>query len=1585
MSIVDSSRSIHCIKGEIYNILSLLRLESNWESNSRFYREVPLENDTPLTKMFKSLNEELSNYDTIRELDPMVYLAPFLILIRTPYTSAIVTGAAISSIHKFLLYGFISLHTKNVMTVINELACTVSLCRFESTYTTTEESLFLKILDLILILIRNDAGIFLTHDSVMNLLNTCYKMATIPSSNPLLQLTAENTLAHFILSLFSHLQNISEGKYDDLYKACGQTISSPECDITSLHSNISSEEVDEVTPISDTNSHGNESENNKNTLAIELEIKQSINQHKEHFTEDTLQSVFDFVADLTASQKPQYTRLLGFTLINIIIEMGGEAINKYNSLIKIIQNKVCKNIIINSETDDLSSLSLCLRLIYNLFQTVKDNLKLQLEVFFVSIYIRHLSSTSSSPSQKELVLESLVDFFREPSLVLDIYTNYDCDVQCTNLFEKIFTCLAENSIPETTIASSAISPSLNITSIFTSLNSLSMQVILAMLHSISSRCTRRGNTPTTNFSEDEWVLESKQKKHIFNKFSTLFNNKQYKEATDYALSMSLLTNAEDAKGMAKLIYDCPSIDKTILGDYIAYDKERKPFNAQVRYYFVRQFSYEGLSVDDILRVFLGAFKIPGEAQAIDRILDDLSSYVYLQSPGPFLSSDALFSLLFSCLLLNTDLHNPGVKNKMTLEDFVQNNRGINEHKDLPLDYLTTLYKNIRDREIILYESDLESVNIERWEEALQNKEGRINEGRFTHDENRLAGSCEREMFKLINKQCLDLFFNILNQTEDTLLINKIITGMYDYANISNYYQLDDCYYALYDRLYTSIKPLMKDIYTRGNSTNNLSPLERNKKPYTNHLSIYVLKAYFNLILKNYDNMKGHWNSLFDLCSYLNLYSFISPSPATSLDIPSPTKQVLPTSIHSLSLSLTINTHNSIYINKTFVSSSSLFVALSSLFKSDSATYPSEYITEIQHTLGVIDIPSLFYKSEKLFFDSFKELVECICTFPDNDIFYISSYLESAPVSSLYKYLSLTYIYRLELLYILITKNSQRLSECWNTIYTFLDIILKEAEEANLHYVLERYLVYIFYIIKKLLESRIQRDHILSLLKYVSYIPDSIYISSRRISGLYLLLDNSIVSFTPDFWSLYIHILSLDIYKEENKGMIWLVLCRLLEQKYISIYNYSMINQFALSALTKDNPKWTKPVIDYLFALLVYSTHISTRKRCLSPLPPSLSSSTSSSPVTSASSTPTNRSSLHRTNSNISIDTPNNNSVNTPNGIATIPVENYVVITEDQCWLMGVSSLLMFIEDPSSTLEIIQYVFAKLSIAFSQLMSTPIPSDAALYECFQNMMYHLLCLPNTAPFNTNPKSISVLLSFFSKCFLICIHRLVRQNTFHAYWLKVVTQFTRYSLIEGEIGEMTLEIFKNMIMVMKSDNCFEEASLSTGQNVLLLTWSIVDSISPCIRQQCEYEEIPKNIIEDNNDNSNNNNDNSNNNNDNSNNNNNSDINNNNSDITNTTGIQTITTNSNINDNSNINNTNSNDKSNNNNNDISSINNISDNSNDNNSNNNTIISSASRDITPENTIYPQISSVTSIPPSSPPSSPSLTISTNTTLIPS
>jgi len=99
-------------------------------------------------------------------------------------------------------------------------------------------------------------------------------------------------------------------------------------------------------------------------------------------------------------------------------------------------------------------------------------------------------------------------------------------------------------------------------------------------------------------------------------------------------------------------------------------------------------------------------------------------YLQNKANGIFKSSDAVYVLAFAVIMLNTDLHNPQVKKKMSKEEFLKNNRGINEGENLPNDFLADLYERIKNDEIKM-KSDggkWDKASKKGWLQLAKNKE-----------------------------------------------------------------------------------------------------------------------------------------------------------------------------------------------------------------------------------------------------------------------------------------------------------------------------------------------------------------------------------------------------------------------------------------------------------------------------------------------------------------------------------------------------------------------------------------------------------------------------------------------------------------------------------------------------------------------------------------------------------------------------------------------------------------------------------------------------------------------------------------------
>ena len=81
---------------------------------------------------------------------------------------------------------------------------------------------------------------------------------------------------------------------------------------------------------------------------------------------------------------------------------------------------------------------------------------------------------------------------------------------------------------------------------------------------------------------------------------------------------------------------------------------------------------------------------------IDRVMDSFAAHYCAQNPNIFEERDTCFILSFSIIMLNTALHNPNAKMKISAEQFIKQNKGINSGQDLPPDMLEAIYRNIKE-------------------------------------------------------------------------------------------------------------------------------------------------------------------------------------------------------------------------------------------------------------------------------------------------------------------------------------------------------------------------------------------------------------------------------------------------------------------------------------------------------------------------------------------------------------------------------------------------------------------------------------------------------------------------------------------------------------------------------------------------------------------------------------------------------------------------------------------------------------------------------------------------------------------------
>jgi brefeldin A-resistance guanine nucleotide exchange factor 1 len=151
------------------------------------------------------------------------------------------------------------------------------------------------------------------------------------------------------------------------------------------------------------------------------------------------------------------------------------------------------------------------------------------------------------------------------------------------------------------------------------------------------------------------VIDIKKRKQIMSEGIELFNQSPSK-GIELLCQKGLLKASSDPSDIADWLRRNPNLDKNKIADYICkYDHFiliylhyqtviSRRSNTEVLKAFVYSFPFEGLRIDQALRIFLEAFRLPGEAAEISKIMQYFSGskIVNFLNYGGFLRALVLF-------------------------------------------------------------------------------------------------------------------------------------------------------------------------------------------------------------------------------------------------------------------------------------------------------------------------------------------------------------------------------------------------------------------------------------------------------------------------------------------------------------------------------------------------------------------------------------------------------------------------------------------------------------------------------------------------------------------------------------------------------------------------------------------------------------------------------------------------------------------------------------------------------------------------------------------------------------------------------
>ncbi|UKK03004.2 putative GTP/GDP exchange factor for ARF [Theileria orientalis] len=316
-------------------------------------------------------------------------------------------------------------------------------------------------------------------------------------------------------------------------------------------------------------------------------------------------------------------------------------------------------------TDSITMYSLVLRSLRNLFFNFRYYLKAQMELF-ISHLISSVTGHVMEPKRTrmdivEMNMEFLGEFARNADLLVEVYLNYDCDVKCSNVYGSLVKCLLgcisnyeteyntyksdqskAKKAPVKTVAKKTTQPYKANSGASEALPQLNMEyfalntiqsIIKYMLTDhklyINTNPNSCSNQQQTHTEYDK--LKEKAYKDKLVECSIEFNEAKSNKWIDRGREMGVFSKNYTEKEVAVFLKNGPELDINKLGEYLATHKNQE-FMDRVRKSFCELNHFSGMPIVMAIRLFLSSFRLPGESQQIERLIEIFSKVYFTSQP-----------------------------------------------------------------------------------------------------------------------------------------------------------------------------------------------------------------------------------------------------------------------------------------------------------------------------------------------------------------------------------------------------------------------------------------------------------------------------------------------------------------------------------------------------------------------------------------------------------------------------------------------------------------------------------------------------------------------------------------------------------------------------------------------------------------------------------------------------------------------------------------------------------------------------------------------------------------------------------------
>ncbi|KAG6547191.1 hypothetical protein Mapa_011443 [Marchantia paleacea] len=413
-------------------------------------------------------------------------------------------------------------------------------------------------------------------------------------------------------------------------------------------------------------------------------------------------------------------KLLSLELLQSLLESVGLAFTVNFAFIDSVKAYLCYALLRACVSVDATTYQFACGIFTTLLIRFRESLKGEIGIFFPLIVLRSLDTPDTPVHQRNTVLKMLEKICKEPQMLADVFVNYDCDLGATNLFERMVNSLSKLAQGTPTQDPNTVVLAQNI-----ALKASSLQCLVSVLKSLMEYTAKHQQTPAVAVSEvsftddpspgetsypDNTESDSKEAK-VETQADQVEKAKDFKSKMEVAITEF---NQKPSKGVnvlienklvprepaavAQFLRTTPGLDKTMIGDYLGQHEE---FQLSVMHAYVDDMKFVNMKFDQAIREFLKGFRLPGEAQKIDRIMEKFAERYCRDNPSLFTNADTAYVLAYAVIMLNTDAHNPMVWPKMSKADFVRINSSGDTEEHASQEMLEEIYDSIVKDEIKL--------------------------------------------------------------------------------------------------------------------------------------------------------------------------------------------------------------------------------------------------------------------------------------------------------------------------------------------------------------------------------------------------------------------------------------------------------------------------------------------------------------------------------------------------------------------------------------------------------------------------------------------------------------------------------------------------------------------------------------------------------------------------------------------------------------------------------------------------------------------------------------------------------------------